>query len=293
MFVVDERLPPSFDPVFYRKDKPFLRSSSEAQEHFLNIGKSRGIKGSPGCDQGVLLAAIRSLRPEKMIEIGPGCAPKLRGENVRYFDVKSKAELQSRYKDDPGLFQIPQEIHYVNKAGSLKDIAEKFDIAFSSHVIEHAADLVCHLNEVEALLDKNGLYVLVVPNKQFTFDYFKPVSIVEDVVARHFEPIKTVPLRSILLEANRRTHNEPERHWENDHGSVCFNKHEMLKAIAMFGKTVQDSVAASGYHNWIFTDDSFVEIVQSLYEMNLISLKVKRAYNTPYGTMSFSVVLGR
>jgi SAM-dependent methyltransferase len=293
MFARDVKLPPSFDSDFYRRDKPFLRSPAEARDHFVTIGKGEGLKGSPGCDQGYLLRFIRGLHPEKMLEIGPGCAPKLKGKNVRYFDVKSKEELQDRYKNDPGFAQIPEEIHYVDKAGSLKNIGERFDVVFSSHVIEHAIDLVAHLKEVETLLEENGLYVVVVPNKNFTFDFFKPVSVIEDVVTKHLSPIKTLSLRSVLLEANRRTHNSAARHWANDHGQISLNKEGIRKSIAQFEKTAANGVAASGYHNWIFTEEAFVEIINGLYELELTSLKVQSSYNTPFGGLSFSAVLRR
>jgi hypothetical protein len=49
----------------------------------------------------------------------------------------------------------------------------------------------------------------------------------------------------------------------------------------------------SGYHNWIFTEESFVEIVNLIHELGLTSLRVHESYNTPFGGMSFSAVLRR
>ena len=102
MLAPDIKVPPSFDCEFYRKDKPFLHSADEAHDHFVNVGKQQGLKGSPACDQGYLLRFVENLKPEAMLEIGPGCSPRLKGSNVRYFDVKSKEELQERYKNEPG-----------------------------------------------------------------------------------------------------------------------------------------------------------------------------------------------
>lgn len=242
-----------------------------------------------------MLNYLRNLQPEKILEIGPGCAPKLKGSNVFYFDVKSREELQQRYKNDPGFHKLPEEIHYVDKTGCLRNIGDKFDIVFSSHAIEHSLDLIDHLNDVESILDENGQYVVVAPNKDFTFDYFKPVSVVEDVLARHFggSGATSLSLRAVLLETHRRTHNSPARHWANDHGEMCFDKRSILNSIARFDDIVSNSVALSGYHNWIFTKESFVEIINTLHELELIPLRVCASYNTPFGGMSFSAILGR
>jgi SAM-dependent methyltransferase len=293
VIALDVRIPPSFDSAFYRKDKPFLKSDSEAYEHFLSTGKEQGLKGSPCCDQGYLLNFVRNLGPDLMLEIGPGCSPKLKGPNVRYFDVKSKAELDARYRNEPNGVNVPDEIHYVDQSGYLKGIQEKFDVVFSSHAIEHTMDLISHLNEVERVLNTNGMYVVVVPNKKYTFDHFKPVTVLEDVLAKHFDPAKAPSflLRAILFEANRRAHNSPERHWQNDHGEFTFNKANIQNSIARFQSTSSDSVSASGYHNWIFTEENFAEIINHLHEMGLTSLKVQACYNTPFGGMSFSAIL--
>ncbi len=289
------KIPPSFDADFYRKDKASLQSDDAAYDHFRTIGKRQGLRGSPACDQGYLLRFVQSLNAELMLEIGPGCSPKLKGANVRYFDVKSKAELQHRYKNDPAFAAIPNEIHYTEKSGFLGGIKDKFDVAFSSHAIEHTLDLISHLNEVEALLKANGLYVLVVPNKNFTFDYFKPVTTLEDVLAAHFDGQRapSLSLRAMLFEVNRRTHNSPLRHWQNDHGNLNFDPQNLLGCIKRFNHTATDSVAASGYHNWIFTEENFTEIIDHLHEMRLIPLKTLSVYNTPHGGMSFSAILGR
>lgn len=286
--------PPSFDYEFYKADKPFLHSREEAFEHFNIIGRRAGLKGSSACDQSHLLAQLREQGPQSYLEIGPGCNPRLIGDNVRYFDVKSKAELDQRYKNEPSA-RVPDEIHYVDPHGSLAEIADKFDIVFSSHVIEHTIDFLGHLNEVESLLNEGGLYVVAAPNKNFTFDYFKPTSVVEDVLAKHFEKRRGPPLslRSVLLEVMRRTHNVPARHWDDDHGAANYETKDVLRSIANFESTAANSVAMSGFHNWFFTEESFSEIVSSLHALGLTALQIQQSYNTTYGGMTFTAALSR
>ena len=295
MFKNTNEFPLSFDYVFYKKDKPYLKSKEDAYDHFLSTGKLKGCKASPCCDPAYFINFLLSLRPESVLEIGPGCSPKMKGDNVYYFDVKSKEELQDRYKDDPGYKNIPQKIHYVERNGNLRSIENKFDIIFSSHMIEHSLDLIEHINSVESLLNENGLYCLIVPDKNYTFDYFKPVSLVEDAISQHIntEGNLSLLLRNILLEKTRRAHNIQKRHWIGDHGEVSFNEQDILNVIKNFENITNNPVAVSGFHNWFFTDDSFAEIMSKLFQLKMISLKLYESYNTPYGSCSFNAIMGR
>jgi hypothetical protein len=285
--------PPSFDPDFYMQDKPFLTSQDAAYDHFVTTGRHQGLKGSPCSDGGHFIKLIRDLAAESILEIGAGCSPKMQGDGVKYFDVKSKEELQQRYRNEPGYAAIPEKIHYVAKNGDLRRVEEKFDIVFSSHVIEHTLDLIEHINGVEALLRDDGLYFVMVPNKNYTFDRFKPETLLEDVLAQHFERKGQPSMRTVLLEKCRRTHNSPARHWEGDHGEISLNKDDLLSTINNFNKTASDFISITGYHNWIFTDETFPDLINSLYELEVISLKLYECYNTPKGGMTFSAILGR
>jgi predicted SAM-dependent methyltransferase len=66
-------------------------------------------------------------------------------------------------------------------------VYEQFDIAFSSHVIEHTLDFIKHLNQVCDILKNNGHYFLFVPDKRYCFDYFSPESTMPDGKTRPLE----------------------------------------------------------------------------------------------------------
>jgi SAM-dependent methyltransferase len=286
-------LPPSFDPDFYMADKPFLSSREAAFEHFTGVGKRDGLKGSPCCDGGHFLRFINDFPSDSILEIGPGATPRMRGDKVKFADVKSRRELQQRYRNDPAYESIPEKINYVLEGGNLRAIPEKFDIVFSSHVIEHTLDLIEHINSVEAILRNNGLYFLMIPDKRFTFDRFKPVTIVEDALWQHFQNQGRASMRPILLEKCRRAHNDPARHWRGDHGAMAYTKQDVLETIENFERAADDYVNITGYHSWFFTSDSFVCLMNSLLDLDLISLRVYECYNTPRGGMTFSAIMGR
>lgn len=43
---------------------------------------------------------------------------------------------------------MPDTIHYVEPNGDLSVVNKRFDAVFSSHMIEHAADLAAHLKQI-------------------------------------------------------------------------------------------------------------------------------------------------
>ena len=287
--------PPRFDYQFYVKDKSFLTSPEDALRHFKTIGLNSGLEGSPACNQGYFVNLIKGLNPQSILEIGPGCSPKLQGNNVYYFDVKSEEELRKRYRGEPGYNNIPDKIHFTDNDGNLNSINRKFDVVFSSHMIEHSFDLIDHINSVASLLNENGHYFIIAPNKNYTFDYFKPVSLPEDVMAHHFScgNNPALSLRTVLLEKCRRAHNSPQRHWAGDHGEPMIDHKDVLNAIKNFGVIANDPIARSGFHSWIFTDESFAQLINGLHELNQIAMKLLEYYNTPLGSCSFTAILKR
>ena len=56
-------------------------------------------------------------------------------------------------------------INYVDSKGDLKNINEKFDVILSCHSIEHQLDFIQHLQDVSTLLNDNGYYVIILPDK--------------------------------------------------------------------------------------------------------------------------------
>jgi len=289
------RIPNSFDYIFYAKDKPFLKNEKEAINHYKTIGQSAGLPSSPLCDLGQFLNFIKQMNANLILEIGPGASPRLKGTNVRYFDVKTTQNLIDRYRNNEVQGDIPS-IDYVDAGGDLKIIPDKFDVIFSSHVIEHTSDLVDHLNSVESILNPNGFYFLVVPNKKYTYDFFKPLTNLEDVLDKHLGNTgmaQTLSLRSVLLETIYRTHNNPKEHWVGEHGSFTYDSARVIQALKKFDFSKEDPIYKCGFHNWFFTEDNFHEIFNKLYDIGLTRFRVSSILNTTYGNCSFFAILSR
>ncbi len=235
----------------------------------------------------------------KVLEIGPYVNPSLKGANVKYFDILSAEDIKSQILNeknealkngvskDADLSKVPN-IDYVHPNGDLRIIKEKFDVAFSSHNIEHQIDLVAHLNQVAELLNSGGKFYLVIPDKRYCFDHFIPESPLSDIIGSYYSAIKLHQLDTILAMSCETTHNNPKLHWQGEHGQV------KGRNSSCYVDSIKDFKNNSGYinaHRWRFTPQSFEFIINQLNEMGLTTLKVEKVYMTQENTADFKVIL--
>ena len=225
----------------------------------------------------------------KSLEIGPFASPFLTGNKTRYFDIKDKKGLINRAKEhNLDTSRIP-DIDYVSPTADLKIVKEKFDLVFSSHCLEHQLDLIEHFKDVGNLLIKNGFYYMAIPDKRYCFDHYIPHSLLSDVLNSHFFKTKRHTLKTVLSECET-THNFPNLHWSGDNGQNIYENNRLLcykDKIKMFMKS-DDFI---DFHQWRFMPDNFVFIVNSLYRMGLIELKLEKIFCTMKDSNEFFAIL--
>ena len=281
---------PEFDAGFYiASNKLDGMSEEDARKHFEAVGKAHGIAGARFASEAWLCKYLEeNFRYGRALEIGPGHNPKLRGEHIAYFDVFDSARLREnarRYGIDAS--RVPKKIDYISENGDLRTIPEKFDLIFSSHQIEHSTDLIKYLNDIASLLKPEGILALIVPDKRYTFDYFRDTTM-EDVLAQHLgeQHPKGHSIKPWLEHHLRMTHNDPVRHWQGDHGKPLQKLEDIRAYIEAYN-------AINGYvdiHRWIFTDDSFRGIIRQLIETGFIAFRDVKVYNTLKNTLQFTAI---
>ena len=285
------KFPGDFDLRYYKakclaaQDMDF----KNACLHFLKIGKKRGIPGSPPANRNTFVTMLNGIGFAQTLEIGPGVYPQLFGDKVFYYDVRHGEHFRdyARSKGITDISALP-EIHYHADDGSLRGIDRTFDLVFSSHCIEHVYDLITHVNDVASILNDGGIYALIVPDKRYTFDYFRTESSLGDVLERHNNGTNRHSLKTFIDSLNR-THNEPMRHWNNDHGEApAINAFRIANAIKSYESLEGRDPSL---HAWVFTDDSFHDMFTQLATTGIINLVPTRIYNPVKHSNSFCVVL--
>ena len=175
-------LPRVFEPKFYCATYPALAnySDADAEAHFRQFGICDGLLGSPVALRENFFPLVQA--EASILEIGPFQAPALSGPHGRYLDAYDKDELISRAQQlglDPS--RVPT-IDYVSPNGTFEIVDQKFSAAFGCHSIEHQPDFIRHLRNVSSVLDFDGRYYIICPDKRFCFDFFRPETTIADIV---------------------------------------------------------------------------------------------------------------
>lgn len=283
-------LPPELDLAFYKLIHDDLAPFDDEGliKHYNLYGRTEGRLASPAAHRRGFLALVPT--DENVLEIGPFTKPMLRGAKVRYFDVMDRAGLLERaaYHSHP-TSNCP-EIDFVSPTGDLAVVDQQFDIALSSHCIEHQPDLVAHLNQIERILRPGGRYFLLIPDKRYCFDALLPESKIDAVIQAHKEQRSVHTWSSVREHRALTTHNDTARHWVGD--SADPNAH-LLPDRERIAKLEFDNSQGSyiDVHAWQFTPASFRGIVESLRRAGLSNLAAERVYDTVHNTNEFAAVL--
>jgi hypothetical protein len=178
-------------------------------------------------------------------------------------------------------------INYVNKEGNLQIIKEKFNVILSCHSIEHQLNLIKHLNDIANLLETNGYYFIICPDKRYCFDHFISETSIADIIQMNMDNRKKHNIKSIIEHRALTCHNDSEKHWNGDHGDYKITSEMVKKSINEFNNS-KDYIDV---HSMQFTPSSFSSIISLLNELKFIQLKVVEVYHTVKNSNEFYAIL--
>lgn len=238
-----------------------------------------------------LLDAIKSSRCA--LEIGPFDRPVLadlpsHGCEVYYADYLSSDELRERASLTEGRNpeSVPH-IEYVLRDQPLDQISRKFDAVASFHCAEHQPDFIKHLQDAMSLLEDDGKYYCVLPDKGKCFDYYIPVSVLPEMLAAFYERRTRPSLRSVIehraFTCQDFMDRPPNPFVEPDEGVRERIGHAVIEHEAY------DYVDV---HCWYFTEQSVGEAIQGLRRLGYLPPTTRhRVYSI--GAAEFLLVLSR
>lgn len=217
------------------------------------------------------------------IEFGASYSPivaKKDGFHVYVVDHADEETLREKYRSFPVDVSRIESVDAIDDGGELTRLlpdGERFDYIVASHVFEHLPDPIRFLQRCERALKPDGKLFLMIPDRRFTFDYFRPVSTPGAMIRAYLE---------------ERTRHDP--------GSL-FDHYSMT--AARDGADVWDDLRggdfsftgtiAAGYsaatapqteyldcHAWVFTPASFRNIIDDLRAANLIQIGEVEFYDS-------------
>ena len=252
-------------------------------------------------DFGGFLRMVRdraNAKGKTFLEIGPYANPLDGVLNAKYFDRLDREAIIKAVLVEKVVAinadSVPQKIDYVSATGDLGIVTDTFDYVFSKYNIEHQFDLVEHLNKVYDILNENGRYFAIIPDKRYMFDYFNSDTHLSDVLSSHYVKEKKYSL-NIWLQTCERTIPNPDKHWHGDHGTDIYELRTNFDCYKSYidsylNKKSRTEIEVNS-HQWRFHPRSFFFIVDSLNKMGLTKLKVDKIYCTNKDDFNFYVVL--
>ena len=231
------------------------------------------------------------------LEIGPGfnpLLPKSAGYAVETLDHASQADLVRKYTGAAGVdVSRIEPVDYVSSGASVfAAIGEpaRYDFIVASHVIEHTTSMLGFLQDCEKLLKPDGVLVLAVPDKRFSFDVLRPVSSTGDVLQAHLEGRQRHKPGTVFDEIAYNVLRGGVLAWPaENHGELAFFR-PLADAKAIF-EHVCRSDDFIDIHAWQFTPSSFRLIVNDVNEIGLLGLR-ELSFHDAWGS-EFMVSLSR
>ncbi len=220
-------------------------------------------------------------RSGRGLEIGPSYSPLLpkeSGARIETVDHAPRDVLVAKYRSygvPEEKVRLIEEVDHIWDGGSLVDSVgggSQFDFVIASHVIEHSVDLIAFLQDCDRLIKTTGRVSLVVPDKRFCFDRFKPLTSLGAVVDAHLRPTRFhTPGPLLDHQAYACVSGDQIAWWPDFVGDLRLQDPD----IAQGERVIADGVAQDEYHDvhrWMFTPASFSLLIHDLRQLGFHSL---------------------
>jgi predicted SAM-dependent methyltransferase len=195
---------------------------------------------------------------------------------VDHTDQQSLIEKYQAYGVDTSSIE---PVDYITTDLATLPVEEhSFDLIVASHVIEHTTDLIKFLSDCNKLLTDDGELALLIPDKRYCFDTFRPVTSPGAVVTAHHNQ-HARHIGGLLDHYSYFTLNSGAMAWGvNDklsHNTI--HTVEQCKSVLEKGLSTDEYLDA---HEWVFTPSSFLLLVQELSAYHLTELNIDQFHDT-------------
>lgn len=212
------------------------------------------------------------------LEIGPShnpVAPKKEGFNVHIIDHMSREQLIDKYKDCHAVVGNIEEVDFIWEGESYSNLVGKekyYDWIIASQLIEHTPDLIGFLNDCASILKDDGVISLVIPDKRYCFDHYRPITGLAKIIDSHFQK-NTIHTPGTVAEYYLNVVSKA--------GTIAWNPSvtgnyacvHSLGDAAQGIKSVLNDKTYIDVHAWCFVPHSFRLMMHDLFSLDLISLK--------------------
>lgn len=230
------------------------------------------------------------------IEIGPShnpIAPKKDGYSVHIIDHASREELIAKYKDHHVTLKNIEEVDFVWKGQPYSELTGKskyYDWIIASHVIEHTPDLIAFLNDCDTILKDDGVISLVVPDKRYCFDHYRPITGISKIIDSHLLKRKIHTPGTVAEYFLNVVSKAGNIAWDATATGEYNFVHSLEDAVRGMNSVINKNIYLD-VHAWCFVPQSFRLIIHDLFCLELIPFQEIEFFTTE--GCEFYITLGR
>ena len=219
------------------------------------------------------------------LEIGPGYQPVLKkssGYNVKTIDFLDKEGLIKKFAADNLDTSGVEDVDYIWCGEPLYELTGheyQYNYVIASHLIEHTPDFIGFLNDVSRLLTSDGVLSLVIPDKRYCFDHFRPLTGLSQIIDAHFQK------RTLHSPGTGAEHflsyvsGNGQPGWGNASRVTYQLRHTIEETIHLINE-IREKDTYFDLHAWCFTPKSFTFLMGCLAELKLIDLYLDTIFPT-------------
>lgn len=251
--------------------------------------------------------ALLDVKTMRGLEIGPLYRPRVKRSDghVRYVDHCSTEELRDIYRWNKDMKEHLDEIvevdYIVGPGSTLLEAVEgrtDFDYLIASHVIEHVANPIGWLAQVEEVLVKDGLVSLVIPDKRYCFDVNRVETRSQDWVDWYFRDLRQPSYAHIFdFYAHAVTIDgavDTAGIWAGTVDYTGVRRSDVPDADVAGYKACLDLQSSGRYmdvHTGAYTPLSFLDLLDVSARIGLLNYEVAHLVPTPRDELEFYVTL--
>lgn len=212
------------------------------------------------------------------LEIGPSfnpLAPKKDGYKVHILDHMDREQLIAKYTGHHVPLENIEEVDFVWNGEDYSELTGKskyYDWIIASHLIEHTPDLIGFLNNCDSILKDDGVISLVIPDKRYCFDHYRPITGISQVIDGHFQKNKIHTPGTVAEYYLDRTTKNGEIAWYSNAPGTYEFAYSLDEAVQALDLALKENTYVD-LHSWCFVPHSFRLILHDLYQLGLIHLR--------------------
>ncbi len=230
------------------------------------------------------------------IEIGPSVNPiasKKDGYRVHTIDHMSRDQLMAKYRDHHVNLDNIEEVDFVWRGESYAELTGRrkyYDWIIASHVVEHTPDLIGFFNDCDAILKDDGVIVLIIPDKRYCFDHYRPLTGLAAIIDSHLAQNRIHTPGTVAEYFLNVVTKAGHIAWNTDTTGTYQTLHTLEHALEGM-ELVRAHKAYLDVHAWCFVPHSFRLILHDLFCLGLIPFQ--ETDFAPTQACEFYMALGR